>query len=140
MAGRRARVLPAGPPRQEHQLRAPPCPTGRRPTARGGQQAPLHLNPGLRPQLRAFQLWTRGSHLPSLGLSFPICKMRLYCQCQSSSWQAREPAATGLSRERSGFNSPPGGNPAFWNLLPTLVLRKCRGEIWADLGFSTKHT
>lgn len=104
MAGRRARVLPAGPP--SHQLRAQPCPTGRRPTARGGQQAPLHSNPGLRPQLHACQLGTLGSHLPSLGLSLPICKRRLYRQCQSSSWQARDSAAAaggGLSRERSGL-------------------------------------
>ena len=33
-----------------------------------------------------------------------------------------------------------GASLAFWNLLPTRVWRKCQGEMWADLGFSTKHT
>lgn len=33
-----------------------------------------------------------------------------------------------------------GASLAFWNLLLTRVWRKCQGEMWADLGFSTKHT
>ena len=79
---------------------APPCRKGTRGT--GMAAGPPLPESGFKPQLHTCPLCAWGIHLPSLGLSLPICKMRLYGQSIRALHGRPETAAAGLSSKRNG--------------------------------------